>query len=102
MVDFFKLVFLILQDLKNKIESLNNLISFTTVTAHFYETRASFKALKESSRFIRESILTAGIKAVQLLAKAIPVIIILAVVLVVFIGIAALVKNWVMRFFKRE
>ena len=90
------------QDLKNKIESLNNLISFTTVTAHFYETRASFKALKESSRFIRESILTAGIKAVQLLAKAIPVIIILAVVLVVFIGIAALVKNWVMRFFKRE
>jgi hypothetical protein len=90
------------QDLKNEIESLNNLISFTTISVNFYETRASFKALKESGRFIRESILTAGINAVQLIAKAIPVVIVLVLVLGVLIGIAVLVKNWVIRFFKRE
>jgi len=90
------------QDLKNRIESLNNLISFTTVTVNFYETRASLKALKESGRFIRESILIAGIKAVQLFAKAIPVIIVLAIALVILIGIVALIKNLIIRFLKRE
>ena len=90
------------QDLKNEIESLNNLISFTTITVNFYETRASLKALKESGRFIRESILTTGINAVQLFAKAIPAIIVFCVALVILIGIAALVKHWIIRFFKRE
>jgi anti-sigma factor RsiW len=90
------------QDLKNEIESLNNLISFTTITVNFSETYASFKALKESGRFIRESILNAGINAVQLFAKAIPVMLGFAAALIVLLGIAALVKHWVVRFFKRD
>jgi len=90
------------QDLKNKIEALNNSISFTTVNVNFYEARASLKALKESSRFIRESILTSGIKAVQFFAKAIPVVIVLGIVLVLLLGAVVLVKKWIIRFFKHE
>lgn len=90
------------QNLKDKVESLDNLISFTTITVTFYEARVSLKALKDSGRFVRESILAAGIKAVQLFAKAIPIIIVLAIALAISIVIVVLVKNLVIRFFKRE
>ena len=89
------------QDLKNKIEHLNNLISYTTITVNFYEARASVKALKDSSRFIRESMLTAGIGAVRFLAKALPVLVVLIVVVITLVVVAIFIKNWINRFLKR-
>ena len=89
------------QDLKNKIEYLNNQVSLTTITVRFFEAKVSIKALKESSRFIREGMISAGIKASKFLAIVVPVLIVLVIAIVIFISIVLLVKNWIIRFFKR-
>jgi len=88
-------------DLKNKIEYLNNAVSFTTITVNFHEPKISAKSLKESGRFIRESMLTAAVNTVRFLAIAIPAIILIVLYLGVGIAVVLLVKYWIIRIFKR-
>jgi len=90
-----------IEDLKNKIEYLNNAVSFTTITVDFYEAEVSVKALKESGRFIRESLLNAAIGTVRFVASAIPFVILSVSLLVLLIAVVLLVKYWIIRTFKR-
>jgi hypothetical protein len=80
------------QELKNKIEYLNNLVSFTTITFQYHEPRVSAKALKDSKKYIEESILTAKINGVKFLASAIPAAIVIVFWVIVTIVVAALLK----------
>jgi len=57
-----------IQDLKNRIEILNNVTSYTTITLNFHEARVSLKVLKDSSRFIKQSLLATAITSVKLFA----------------------------------
>ena len=66
------LILLRVESLKNRIDYLNNAISFTTITVYFHEPQVSLKALKESKQGIKESMLAASIGAVKFLARAIP------------------------------
>lgn len=90
-----------IEDLKNKLEYLNNAVSFTTITVNFHEPRVSGKVLKESKRYIQENILTAAINTVRFFANAIPVAIALLIWVAVLLGIAFLVKYLVSRLLKR-
>jgi hypothetical protein len=94
-----------IEDLKNKIEYLNNAVSFTTITLHFYESEVSAKVLKESKGFIQKGIITAQINAVKLLAntiKAIPTLILMLVWLAVLFGVILLIKHLITKLFKRK
>jgi hypothetical protein len=86
------------QQLKNQIEALNNVISYPTITLNFHEAAVSVKFLKESTRYIKESLITAGITAVRIAAAAIPV----AVVLLIAGAILFAVVFWIIRVFKRK
>jgi hypothetical protein len=90
------------ESLKNKIDYLNNAISFTTITVYFREPEVSLKALKDSKQGIKESMLAASIGAVKFLAKAIPVTIAVVIWLAIILAIAVVLKNWVVRLFKRQ
>ena len=94
-----------IEDLKNKIEYLNNAVSFTTITLHFYESEVSAKVLKESKSFIQKGIITAQINAVKFLAntiKAIPALILMLVWLAVLFGVILLIKHLITKLFKRK
>lgn len=88
-------------DLKNRVEYFNNAISFTTVTLRFHESQVSNKVLKDSTRFIHESLINVGVNLVKFLAAAIPVTIVLVIVGVVMLALGLLVKRWIKRWFKR-
>jgi predicted kinase len=90
------------EDLKNRIDYLNNAISFTTVTVNFHEPQVSLKVLKDSKQNIQKSMLAATIGAIQFLAKAIPVTIAVVIWLAIILGIVVVLKNWITRLFKRE
>jgi hypothetical protein len=93
-----------IEDLKNQIESLNNAVSFTTITVNFHEPSASANALKQAREDIRQSMLTAQINGVKLFAKIIqdlPSIILLVIWIAVILGAAILAKYWIVRIFKR-
>jgi len=89
------------EQLKNQIEYLNNAVSFTTVTLRFHEPQVSAKVLEESKNSIKESLLTAGINGIRFFAQAIPVVIVAVLWLGIIIGVAFLVKYWILRIFKR-
>jgi dsDNA-binding SOS-regulon protein len=88
-------------DLKNRVEYLNNAVSFTTVTLKFHELQVSSKVLKDSTRFIRESLIKAGVGLVKFAAAAIPVTIVLVIVGVVALALGLLVKRLIKRLLKR-
>ena len=90
-----------IEGLKNQLEYLNNAVSFTTITVQFHEPRVSAKVLEETKKHIQESILTAKINAVKFLTRAIPVAIVVVIWGAIVLGIAILVKYWVIRLFKR-
>ena len=75
------------EDFKNKLEYLNNAVSFTTITVRFHEPNISVKLLKETQERISESFLTAKINALKFLIHIIPNIIIYAIILAVFIAV---------------
>jgi hypothetical protein len=81
-------------------ENLNNAVSFTTITVDFHEPRVSTKTLKESKRFIQESLISSTVNAVKFLAAAIPILILVVVCGAVLTGLALLVY-WVIRLFRR-
>lgn len=89
------------QDLKNKIEHLNNAVSYTTIVVNFYEQRVSMKALKEAKQHINESMLAAKINAVKFFANAIPLLIGIMAVLLILTGAVILITYWIIRVFKR-
>ncbi len=90
------------EDLKNKIDYLNNAISFTTITVHFHEPKVSLKVLKDSKQDIQKSMLAASIGAIQFLAKAIPVTIVVIIWVAIILVAVNLLKNWITRLFKRD
>ncbi len=90
-----------IEDLKNKIEYLNNSVSFTTIVVNFYESAISFKALKESKRFVRESMLNTAINGVKLFSSFLPLLVVLVVVAVFIIALVMVLKHCFSRFFKR-
>jgi len=87
--------------LKNKIEYLNNAVSFTTVTINFHEPQISTKTLAESRRFVKESLISAAANAIRFLAQALPVVIVVLVSLGVAFGIVLVAKIIILRLFKR-
>jgi hypothetical protein len=89
------------EKLKNKIDYLNNVISFTTITVSFHEPQVSLKVLKDSKQGIQESMLAATIGAIQFLAKAIPATIAVVIWLAIILGTVTVLKNWIMRLLKR-
>lgn len=88
-------------DLKNKIEYLNKSVAYTTVNFDFYESAVSFKTLKESRRFIQESMITAAIKAIKFIAVAIPVLIVAIILLGIITVVGLVVKQWIKQLLKR-
>ena len=63
-----------IEHLKNQIEKLNNLASFTTVTVNFYEAEVSAKVLEETTKLVKENILAAKINAVRYFATHLPLV----------------------------
>ncbi len=90
-----------IENLKNKIEYLNNSVSFTTINVYFHESAVSSKVLKESTRSIKENMLVTAIRAIRFLASALPIVLMLGVILGIVIAITCIVKYWIMRLFKR-
>ncbi len=90
------------QDLKNKIEYLNNAVSYTTIVVNFCEPQISMKALRETKQQINESILSAKISAVKFFAKVIPNLILVLVLLAVLLGGVSLIAYWLIRASKRR
>lgn len=88
-------------DLKNKIEYLNKSVAYTTVNFDFYESAVSFKTLKESRRFIQESMITAAIKAIKFIAVAIPVLIVVIILVGIITVVGLAVKQWIKQLLKR-
>lgn len=88
-------------EFKNKIEYLNNAIRMATINVSFYESAVSVKALKDSGRYIKESLLASGISAVKFVATALPTLIVLVIFGSIVIALVVLVKAWLIRLFKR-
>ncbi|MBM3244873.1 MAG: DUF4349 domain-containing protein [Candidatus Omnitrophica bacterium] len=90
------------EELKNHIEQLNNSVSFTTINVNFHETGVSTKTLKQSVRYIKESLINAGVKAVKFIAISIP----FAIAGIVFLGLAIIiilvVRYWIVKLFKQN
>ncbi|MEW6169980.1 MAG: DUF4349 domain-containing protein [Candidatus Omnitrophota bacterium] len=91
-----------IEDLKNKIETLNNAVSFTTITVNFYEPVISAKALKESKRIIKEKALATAINTVKFLAAAIPVAVIIGFWVLVVAGLILAIKYFIAKLTKRD
>ena len=94
-----------IEELKNQIESLNNAVSFTTITLNFYESEVSAKVLKESKHLIQENLITAQINSVRILAAAIrmlPGLFGIIVVCGISVWGVVLVKNLVVNLFKKK
>lgn len=91
-----------IEDLKNKIEYLNNAVSFTTITVTFHEPKVSVKVLNETKLNIQKGILTAKINAVNFFANIVPNLIGIVIAIVVLLTLAFLVKYFVVRLFKRQ
>jgi hypothetical protein len=90
-----------IEEIKNKLESLNNAVSFTTVNFSFHEAEASGKLLKEMQSSIKERVLTASIKTLKYFLTAVPMVIAVIIGGVFLIVVALLVKNVIMSIFKR-
>lgn len=63
-----------IENLKNEIERLNNLTSFTTITVNFYEAEVSAKVLEETKKLVKENMLAAKINAVRYFATHLPLV----------------------------
>lgn len=87
-------------DLKNRIEYLNNAISMATINVSFFESTVSVKALKDSGRYIKESLLASAINAVKFIAGALPTFIVLVFFAGVVLVLVVLVKVWLTSIFK--
>lgn len=88
-------------NLKNKMEALNNSVSFTTVNLYFHEAAVSAKVLKEAGQDIQKSMLAAKINAVRFLGRALPIGIVVITLVVVLLAAGILVVNLVKKLFKR-
>lgn len=63
-----------IENLKNQVEKLNNLTSFTTISVNFYEAEVSPKVLEETRKLVKESMLAAKINAVRYFAAHLPLV----------------------------
>jgi hypothetical protein len=90
-----------IEEIKNKLESLNNAVSFTTVNFSFHEAEASGKLIKELQYSIKERVLTASIKTLKYFFTAVPMVVAVIIGGVFLVVIALLVKNVITAIFKR-
>lgn len=88
------------EGLKNQLEYLNNAVALTTITVRFHEPAVSAKILKESRRYIQESILNAKINAVKFFAGILPYTVVIVTLLAVALGLAIFLTYWLRRLFK--
>lgn len=63
-----------IENLKNQVEKLNNLTSFTTISVNFYEAEVSPKVLEETRKLVKENMLAAKINAVRYFATHLPLV----------------------------
>jgi polyhydroxyalkanoate synthesis regulator phasin len=90
-----------IQDLKNRLEYLDNAISYTTITVNVHEPVVSVKVLKDSKRQIKESLINTGVNTIKFIAGVIPVAVLLFFWLIILGIVAFLVKYLVAKLFKR-
>jgi len=90
-----------IEELKNKLEYLDNSIALTTITVSFYEAEVSAKTLKESTENIRVSMINAVISAIKMLAKAIPTVVVVGLVVIIMTPLVLVIKDWIVRMFKK-
>jgi len=77
------------QELKNKLEKLDNAVSFTTVTLQFHEAEISEKVLEETRQTIKDSMLKARIDSIRFFAGNFTVVVTVGA-LIFFVLIAVL------------
>jgi len=90
------------QNLKNRIEALNNAIAFTTINVKFYEAAVSTKVLKDTQEEVNQGILKTKINTVKFFAQNFGLVILLVIFLVVAILAVALLSLVIKRVIKRE
>jgi hypothetical protein len=91
-----------IEDLKNKLEYLNNSVSFTTISVNFHESKVSEKVLTESKNYIQENMLKAKINSVRFFAQTIPVAVAIVIWAVILLAVALFVKYVVLPLFLRK
>lgn len=88
--------------LKNQIERLNNLTSFTTITVNFYESEVSAKVLEDTRQLIKKEMLAAKIRAVRWFAKNILFVGSGIGLFVVAVAAIAMLAAWIKQLIKRN
>jgi len=80
-------ILLRIESLKNSLERLNNDIAYATITMEFHEAELSNKALKESTKDIKDSFIKAKIEMVKFLAGAVAMLPTLILILVISLAV---------------
>ncbi len=91
-----------IEGLKNALESLNNSVSFTTITVYFHESELSTNALKKGIRFIQESLIVAGLNLIRIVSRAIPLLVIFLFYFVLAIPIILVAKYMYRKYFIKK
>lgn len=90
-----------IEGLKNQIESLNNAVSFTTITVNFHEPEVSVKVLKETKRYVQDGLLKAKINAVHFFANVIPFLFAIIFWMIVAAVVVYLVKYFIIKLLRK-
>lgn len=88
--------------LKNQIERLNNLTSFTTINVNFYESEVSDKVLEDTKQLIKKEMLAAKIRATRWFAKNILFVGSGIGLFVVVVAAIAMLAVWIKQLIKRN
>lgn len=88
--------------LKNQIERLNNLTSFTTITVNFYESEVSAKVLEDTRQLIKKEMLAAKIRATRWFAQNILFVGSGIGLFVVVVAAIAMLAVWIKQLIKRN
>ncbi|MFA5117660.1 MAG: DUF4349 domain-containing protein [Candidatus Omnitrophota bacterium] len=88
--------------IKNRLESLHNAVSFTTIELRFREAEVSGKLLKEMRQELKERILRSAIKTLKFIVEALPNTIMVLIGGVCLIVAVLVGKGLVKRLFKRD
>lgn len=88
--------------LKNQIERLNNLTSFTTINVNFYESEVSDKVLEDTRQLIKKEMLAAKIRATRWFAQNLLFVGSGVALFVVVVAAIAMLTVWIKQLIKRN
>lgn len=91
-----------IERLKNALETLNNSVSLTTITVYFHESEISTNALKKGVRFIRESLIVAGLNLIKIVSRAIPFLVIFLFYLILAIPFVLGIRHTFRKYFIKK